>query len=62
MVEINWKEKEMRCAVVMILVRKGNSLGDRNIRDFLRSIGDSSKIYIMPQYRLRTPTRWSPGL
>ncbi len=35
--EINCKEEEMWCAVVMILVTKGEILNDRNIMAFLRA-------------------------
>ena len=31
--EINWKEKEIWCAIVMTLVKKAETFGDRNIRD-----------------------------
>ena len=33
--EINWTEEERRSAIVMILVRKGDSLGDGDIADLL---------------------------
>ncbi len=33
--EINWKEEEMWCAVVMILVTKRDTLRDRNMMVFL---------------------------